>query len=187
MRAYKVKNNLNSLKDFSWISRILFSLKSLKGKEKKVILFSDNSEQFFAEKEWNIVLVYLKPCPWIVIPKKSLCSWQTVENLVREIQDHKGELPVPKFIKGLRDWALMYTLFKLRYMKKWTPSPERWHKKIVLLPSLVMFHCVVTRLWHVKGRPNSTQMSLILRWRPPNPIFESLLDGCNLTTEPQTW
>ena len=46
----------------------------------------------------------------------------------------------------------------------------------------------------VKDHPNSIQMSLILRWRPPNPCkvsrflnFESLLHGLNLTTESQTW
>ena len=29
-------------------------------------------------------------------------------------------------------------------MKKWTPSPEKSHKKLARLPSLVMFHCLVT-------------------------------------------
>ena len=33
-----------------------------------------------------------------------------------------------------------------------------------------MLHCIVTRLWAVKGRPNSIQTSLIQRWRPPNLI-----------------
>ena len=40
---------------------------------------------------------------------------------------------------------------------------------LVSLPGKVMFHCEVTRLCLVIGRPNCIQMSLILRWRPPNP------------------
>ena len=32
-----------------------------------------------------------------------------------------------------------------------------------------MFYCIVTMLWPVKGRPNSIEKSLILRWCPPNP------------------
>ena len=57
----------------------------------------------------------------------------------------------------------------LRHMKK-QPHRQKDHIKISKFrPSLVMFNYVVTRLWPVKGRPNSIQMSLILRWRPPNP------------------
>ena len=65
-----------------------------------------------------------------------------------------------------RDWALVYTFLKLRLLKKWAPSPE--HKISTSTKfGYVSWHS--NEAWPVKGRWNSIQMSLILRWRRSNP------------------
>ena len=74
--------------------------------------------------------------------------------------------PVPKFIKELG--SSVHIVQNASYeKKKWISSPERSHKNSKFPNWVGCF--IACWLWPVKGRPNSIQMSLILRWRSPNP------------------
>ena len=65
------------------------------------------------------------------------------------------QLPVPKFIKGLGPNLHVVQIASYEEMH---PITRKITYKLVSLPSLVMFHCKVTRLSPVKGRPNSIQI-----------------------------
>ena len=58
------------------------------------------------------------------------------------------------FRSSKRDWALVYHCSNCVILR------NKFIKWVLSSPSLVMLHCIVTRLWTVKGRPNSIQTSL---------------------------
>ena len=50
------------------------------------------------------------------------------------------------FRNSKKDWVLVYTLLKLHLIKKNSPTTINISYKLVSLPSLVWFYCIVTGL-----------------------------------------
>ena len=97
------------------------------------------------------------------------------------------------FRNSKKDWILVYTLLKLHLIKKVTQPPEISLKiskltkfDLVLLHSNRPVSCQSSPKFHTNhsnseiASPKSIQSLIFL-------IFETLLDGCSLIKQPQTW